>query len=140
MAGSIHIEYNRDRFVIKVDGRIRGVNSSKKQAMRIEAESDFVIGNGYMGGMDSLLIAGVFEDEDDRIFLPTSILWVNPAGEAYENKSLGLFFRNRALDPTRHPDGKVLVRFKLDDPDGATRTIRISPTGEPSILAVGVDR
>lgn len=129
---SLAIAYDRNRLTIHVNERLRGVRSDKTGAMRLEPETDFVIGNGYIGGFDSLLISGIFEDNDDAVKLPGTVSWVKEDGTPHANETLDIHFRNRGLDPGKHPK-PVDVTFRLAGEGGAKRVVHVSVSGEPTV-------
>ncbi|MHC4959688.1 MAG: pilus assembly FimT family protein [Planctomycetota bacterium] len=130
---SISVSYDRNEFSIHVNGRPRGVRGDKRNAMKPDLDAPFTIGNGYMGGLDSLLLAGIFEDDDDRYEFPTGVVWVDPDGNTMSGKSMDIHFRNRALDARFHSK-PIDVHFKLID--GARRTVQIKMSGEPDVKGV----
>jgi hypothetical protein len=132
---TITVAYDRNEFTIHVNGRLRGVRRDKKNAMKPDLEAPFMIGNGYMGGLDSLLLSGIFEDDDDRYELPPTVVWVDLDGNTMLNKAMDIHFRNRALD-ARYHSKPIDVSFKINDEHGARRTVQIKMSGEPEVKGV----
>ena len=130
------VAYDRNTFTIHVNGRLRARRMDRKSPMKADADAPFMIGNGYMGGFDSLLISGIFEDDDDRLRLPGAVVWVDDKGELLDGKSIDIHFMNRALDPTRH-QSEIRIVLKLNDEEGARRVVRIALSGEATIEEVG---
>ena len=131
----ITISYDRNDFVIYVNGRLRGSRSARKNSMKPETTSPFVIGAGYMGGFDSLLISGIFEDSEDIYEIPASVLRVDDAGDEM-TKELNIHFRNRSLDAQYHASPIEMI-FKLNDQHGARRIVQITLSGESFIREPG---
>ena len=131
----IQISYDRNTFSIYVNGRLRGMRTDRRNMMQPETQSKLVIGAGYMGGFDSLLIAGIFEDSDDTYTLPAIVVWVDENG-AKKSGELDIHFRNRALDSQYHAKPIDLI-FKLDNEEGARRRVQIALSGEASIKEAG---
>ena len=130
------VAYDRNSFTIHVNGRLRARRTDRKSPMKSDGDASLLIGNGYMGGFDSLLISGIFEDDDDRFEFPAAVTWVDEKGEPIVGRSLDIHFRNRALDPTRH-QSDVRIVLKLNDEKGARRVVRIAPSGDATIEEVG---
>lgn len=131
----ITISYDRNDFVIYVNGRKRAIQSARKNAMKPETDSPFVIGAGYMGGFDSLLISGIFEDSEDVYDIPAQVIRIDDAGDPV-TKELNIHFRNRSLDPQYHANPVEMI-FKLNDEDGAKRIVQIALSGEAFIKEPG---
>ena len=103
--------------------------------MKPETTSPFVIGAGYMGGFDGLLISGIFEDSEDIYEIPASVLRVDDAGNDL-TKELNIHFRNRSLDAQYHANPIEMI-FKLNDQHGARRIVQITLSGESFIREPG---
>jgi len=128
----IHVAYDRNVFTIHVDGRLRAIRTDRGNRMKPDLEAPFEVGTGFMGGFDSLLIGGIFEDDDDRFELPNQVLWLDDEGNPIFGKKTFIHFRNRSLDPSEH-DRPVKLLFKLDDEIGARREVTVSMSGETRI-------
>ena len=115
-------------------GRVRGQRTDLNWPLNLE-NTPLLIGEGYAGGFDSLVISGIFEEDDDRFETAKTVDWVDaddkPKGGLYR-----IHYRDRALDP-RHHQGAVTVRFRLEGKAGASRTIRIALSGELFVERVG---
>ncbi len=120
----LRISYDRNKFSIFVDGRARGERIDTHDALEVTKEP-FDIGGGYAGGFDSLVIAGIFEDDDDRFVIPEIVEWLNDKGEPAE-KTKRIYYNNRGLDPRRHPKPET-VRLRMNN---ATRVVHIAISGE----------
>jgi prepilin-type N-terminal cleavage/methylation domain-containing protein len=126
------VSYDRNTFSIHVDGKLRALREDRRNAMRPELDRPFEIGKGYMGGFDSLLIGGIFEDADDEFEVPEQVVWVDAAGAAVTRKKAFVHFRNRGLDPQRHVKPVEMV-FELDtgeERQGPRRLVRVTLSGE----------
>ncbi|MCZ6574703.1 MAG: prepilin-type N-terminal cleavage/methylation domain-containing protein [Planctomycetota bacterium] len=130
----LRISYDRNELSIFVDGRVRGQRTDLNWPLNLE-DTPLLIGEGYVGGFDSLVISGIFEEDDDRFESHPTVDWVDadgkPKGGLYR-----IHYRSRRLDP-RHHQGAVTVRFRLEGERGASRTIRIALSGELFIERVG---
>ncbi len=127
----IRISYDRKAFTIHVDGRLRGQRVDKNTKMPINDEP-FIIGGGFGGDFDSLVITGIFEDDDDRFVLPEQIQWIDEE-ENVRTDGEDIYFRNRSLDP-RHHSKPLRLWFKMPRDDGtgagARRLVTVSMSGE----------
>jgi hypothetical protein len=133
----VRVAYDRNAFEIYVDGRLAAVRSDRKNAMKADAD-EFVIGGGYQGGFDTLVISGIYEDDDDRTIVSGGVAWINDAGEPRTNASSYIYFKNRGLDPRFHTE-PLEYRFKLlqfGNEGGAVRKVQISLSGEAFIKRV----
>ncbi len=130
----LRISYDRNELSIFVDGRVRGQRTDLSWPLNLE-NTPLLIGEGYVGGFDSLVISGIFEEDDDRFESHPTVDWVDadgkPIGGLYR-----IHYRNRQLDP-RHHQAAVTVRFRLEGERGASRTIRIALSGELFVERVG---
>jgi len=129
----VRISYDRNVFTIHVDGYLRAVRSDRRNLMYMNNES-FVIGGGYAGGFDSLVISGIFEDDQDRFDVPPEVQVVKPDGELAVG-DVFVHFRNRSLDPQYH-SSPVRIWLKLDEgPNKAapTRVVEVALSGETFI-------
>ncbi|MFQ5844740.1 MAG: prepilin-type N-terminal cleavage/methylation domain-containing protein [Planctomycetota bacterium] len=123
----LRVFYDRTVLSVAVDGRVRGQRTDLHWPLDVKAATGLVIGGGYAGGFDSLVVGGIFEDDDDR-FHARGVEWVDEAGKP-QSGIFRLHFRNRALDP-RHHGAAVSVRFRQPGEDGASRTVRVALSGE----------
>lgn len=138
----IRIAYDRNEFTIQVNGSVRGVRKDKQNAMRPavgDRRADIVIGDSYQGGFDTLIIGGIYEDDDDRYPIDSAIRRIDAAGKPLSGR-VAIHFRNRQLDP-RHHSTPVEMQFRLlDDKDGiiaAKRRVLVSLSGESFVKRPG---
>jgi len=127
----IRIAYDRNTFTIYVDGRLRGTRSDRRNVMEKKEEPDFVIGGGYSGGFDGLVISGVFENDESRFDAPAEIRQVGPDGKVVPGDTL-IHFRNRSLDPQYHA-APLNIWLELDrgpNDAPARRVVTITLSGE----------
>ena len=68
------MSYDGNAFSIQVDGSTRALSTGHNAPMKPDHSREFVIGGGYAGGFDSLLISGIFEDDEDVFDLPEDVL------------------------------------------------------------------
>lgn len=127
----ISVSYDRNAFTILVNGRLRGQRIDRRNEMKPNLADPFTIGAGFHGGFDSLLIAGIFEDDEDRFAIPDNVYWIADDGKALLGNSVEIHFRNRALDPFHNPK-PVDLRFQLGPPDenGPKRVVQVTVSGE----------
>ena len=130
----LRISYDRNELSIFVDGRVRGQRTDLNGPLNLE-DTPLLIGEGYVGGFDSLVISGIFEEDDDRFETARTVEWVDADGKP-KDELYRIHYRNRALDP-RHHQAAVTVRFRLEGERGASRTIRIALSGELFVERVG---
>jgi len=126
----VRIAYDRNTFTIHVDGRLRAIRSDRRNRMVLN-DASFVIGGGYGGGFDSLVISGIFESDDNRFDCPDVIRHMTPKGEVAAGDLL-IHFRNRSLDPQYHP-APVRVLLEMDQgagKPGIGRVVLVSLSGE----------
>jgi prepilin-type N-terminal cleavage/methylation domain-containing protein len=129
----LKITYDRNTFTIHVDEKLRGVRSDKSNRMKPNNDP-FVIGSGFSGGFDSLVISGIFEDDDDRYDIPDAVTWIDGLGNAREGSAF-IHFKNRSLDPRYHAE-PIRLWFRLDQGEeggGARRVVTVSLSGETFI-------
>jgi len=130
----LRISYDRNTFTIHVDESLRGIRSDKRNRMWPNNDR-FVIGSGYQGAFDSLVIAGIFEDDDDRYDVPDAVSWIDEKGEPVVGTRY-VHFKNRSLDPRYHAE-PISFWFRLDSGDenerGARRIVTVSLSGETFI-------
>lgn len=130
----LRITYDRNTFTIHVDEHLRAIRSDKRNRMWPNNDR-FVIGSGYQGAFDSLVISGIFEDDDDRYDIPEAVSWIDDQGAALEGTTY-IHFKNRSLDPRYHAE-PVTLWFRLDSGDenekGARRIVTVSLSGETFI-------
>jgi len=136
---NIRISYDRSQFLIQVDGRTRAVRRDVDLPMEFSRGAPFDVGGTYHGGFDSLVISGIFEDDDDRFKIPDAVSWIDEAGKR-RTKPLRIVFNNRSLDPREHSE-PLAIWFRLDsaaegtegaegDEAGPRRVVRIALSGE----------
>jgi prepilin-type N-terminal cleavage/methylation domain-containing protein len=126
----VRISYDRNTFTIHVDGRPRAIRSDRHNRMVLN-DAPFVIGGGYAGGFDSLVISGIFESDENRFDCPDVIRHVTPAGKIAVGDLL-LHFRNRGLDPRYHA-APVQVWLEMEQgggKEGVKRVVLVSLSGE----------
>jgi prepilin-type N-terminal cleavage/methylation domain-containing protein len=127
----LRITYDRNEFTIHVDERLRAVRTDRRNRMQPNNDR-FVIGDGYRGDFDSLVIAGIFEDDADRYDVPGAVTWIDPAGKPVKGATY-IHFKNRSLDPRYHAE-PVSLWFRLDEggeeEGGAKRHVTVSLSGE----------
>jgi len=134
----LRIGYDRNSFAIYVDDSLRAIREFKRLPMRPSTDAPFVIGGGYAGGFDSLVIGGIFEDDEDRYELAETVTWIDANG-APMTGSTYIHFANRGLDPRYHSAG-VELHFQLDageEKSGPRRTLQIALSGEVFIKDIG---
>ena len=127
----MRVAYDRNTFNIYVDGRLRAIRSDRKNAMTFKEDADFIIGGGYAGGFDGLVISGIFQSDENRFDAPAEIRRVGPDGKVLPGDQL-IHFRNRSLDPQRHA-APVRVWLSMDQgpgKEGVARVIDVSLSGE----------
>jgi len=130
----LRVTYDRNTFTIHVDEHMRAVRSDKNNRMWPNNDR-FVIGSGYQGAFDSLVIAGIFEDDDDRYYIPDAVSWIDDQGRPQVGTTF-VHFKNRSLDPRYHAE-PIALWFRLDTGDeaekGARRKVTVSLSGETFI-------
>jgi len=132
----VTISYDRNVFTIYVDGQQRAVRSDRKGLMVLNDDA-FTIGGGYSGGFDSLVISGIFEDDEDRFDVPPEVTRLDAKGEKPLGKATTVIhFANRSLDPQYHKE-PIRLWWRLDQrttPDGETtgprRVVDVALSGE----------
>jgi prepilin-type N-terminal cleavage/methylation domain-containing protein len=127
----VRIAYDRNAFTIWVDGRLRGTRSDRRNLMDPREEAEFVIGGGYAGAFDSLVISGIFETEETGEGIPAEIRRVAADGKVAPGDLL-IHFRNRSLDPQHHA-APVNLWLELDrgpDASPARRVVSVALSGE----------
>jgi prepilin-type N-terminal cleavage/methylation domain-containing protein len=127
----VRVAYDRNAFTIFVDGKLRGIRTDRKNLMEPREADEFVIGGGYAGGFDSLVISGIFQSEETGEGMPSEIRRVEPDGKVATGDLL-IHFRNRSLDPHYHA-APVNVWLELDrGPAGppARRVVQVALSGE----------
>lgn len=129
----VKIAYDRNEFTIHVNDRLRAVRTDKNGKMHPN-EDPFVIGGGFAGRFDSLVISGIFEDDDDVYEIPANVLWIGDDGKPRTGK-YNVHFKNRSLDPRYHPKPVRLV-FQLDTGDDRVtqRIVTVRMSGETFVL------
>lgn len=126
----VRIAYDRNTFTIHVDGRLRAVRSDRHNRMVLN-DAGFVIGGGYGGGFDSLVISGIFESDENRFDCPDVIRHMTFAGKIATGDLL-LHFKNRGLDPQYH-SAPVRILLEMDQgagKPGIGRVVVVSLSGE----------
>jgi prepilin-type N-terminal cleavage/methylation domain-containing protein len=129
----IRVGYDRNVFTIHVDGRLRAIQSDRKNLMQ-HNDDPLIIGGGYVGGFDSLVISGILEDDQDRFEVPAEVRQVTADGKVAAG-DVFIHFRNRCLDPQHH-SGPVRVWLELPrgpDQGGARRFVSVSASGETKV-------
>ncbi|MHC4135278.1 MAG: prepilin-type N-terminal cleavage/methylation domain-containing protein [Planctomycetota bacterium] len=129
----LRITYDRNTFTIHVDERLRAIRSDKNNRMWPN-DDRFVIGSGFLGGFDSLVLSGIFEDDDDRYDIPEAVSWIDDQGKPKEGATY-IRFKNRSLDPRYHAE-PIWLWFRLDQGEeggGARRVVTVSLSGETFI-------
>jgi len=145
LAGRWHdlrVSYDRNRYVIQVDGSVRGIRTERRNRMDPsvgEDASDCHIGEGFEGGFDALQMGGIYEDDDDRFNIDPIVYRIDDAGQNLAGR-LAIHFRNRQLDPQHHTE-PVEMRFRLGDPQGEgnepVRRIVVGLSGETFVKGAG---
>jgi len=131
----VRVAYDRNEFTIYVDGKLRGSRSDRSNLMQRQEEPDFVIGGGYAGGFDSLVISGIFENDETRFDAGPEIRRVTPDGKVAVGDLL-IHFRNRSLDPQYHA-AQINVWLELDrgpNASPARRVVSVSLSGETFMM------
>jgi len=129
----LRITYDRNTFTIHVDESLRAIRSDKNNRMWPNNDR-FVIGSGFQGGFDSLVISGIFEDDDDRYDVPEAVNWIDDQGQPRDGATY-IHFKNRSLDPRYHAE-PIRLWFRLDQGEegkGARRMVSVSLSGETFI-------
>ncbi|HEX5138022.1 MAG TPA: prepilin-type N-terminal cleavage/methylation domain-containing protein [Planctomycetota bacterium] len=127
----VRVAYDRNAFAIYVDGRLRGIRSDRSNLMQPQEEAEFVIGGGYSGGFDSLVVSGIFQSDETGEGFPTEIQHVNPDGKIAVGDVL-IHFRNRSLDPRYHA-APLNIWLQLDRGPNSTparRVVSVALSGE----------
>jgi prepilin-type N-terminal cleavage/methylation domain-containing protein len=130
----VKVAYDRNEFTIHVNDSLRAVRTDKSGRMHPNTDP-FVIGGGFIGQFDSLVIGGIFEDDDDVFEIPENVVWLDDQGKPRTGK-FNVHFRNRSLDPRYHPKPVRLV-FRLDTGEegkGAQRIVTVRMSGETFVL------
>ena len=129
----VKVAYDRNAFTIHIDDQLRGTRSDKKNRMR-RTDDPFEIGGGFAGGFDSLVIGGIFEEDQDRVEIPENVFWIDEKGNPATGQTT-IHFRDRGLDREYHSKPVRLV-FMLDtseldeDPSGPRRIVTVAISGE----------
>jgi prepilin-type N-terminal cleavage/methylation domain-containing protein len=137
----LRVSYDRNRFVIQVDGSTRGIRTGRRNAMDPDLgdeASDCQIGDGFEGGFDALQLGGIYEDDDDRFIIPGVVYRDDADGKPIAGRE-AIFFRNRQLDP-RHHNQPIELRFRLGDEAGENAPVRrvvIGLSGETFVRRPG---
>ena len=129
----LRVAYDRNSFTIHVDGRLRGVLSDRHNRMKPETIAPFVIGEGFSGGFDSLLISGIFEDDEDKVDGPDGVVWLDDKDATRMGTGINIHFRNRSLDPHFHSGPlRFVLRLDIgaDKERGARRIVEVAMSGE----------
>jgi prepilin-type N-terminal cleavage/methylation domain-containing protein len=127
----VRVAYDRNTFTIWVDGKLRGTRSDRHNVMYPAEDAEFVIGGGYGGGFDSLVISGIFESDETGEGIPPEIRRVGADGKVAPGDLL-IHFRNRSLDPHHHAT-PVNIYLELDrgpDAQPARRVVSVGLSGE----------
>ncbi|MHC4339001.1 MAG: prepilin-type N-terminal cleavage/methylation domain-containing protein [Planctomycetota bacterium] len=132
----LHVAYDRNAFAIYVDGRLRAIRTDRRNRMKPELVEPFVVGDGYSGGFDSLLIGGIFGDDDDIYDVPPQVEWIDKAGNRVFDNKVYVHFRNRGLDPQIHSK-PVELRFTLVEQSGDRgRLVTVTMSGETFVTRI----
>lgn len=133
----LRIAYDRNILAVYVDDDLRAVRSDLHRKLALDLDQPFVIGGGYQGNFDSLVIGGIFEDDDDRFTIPLAVKWVD-SFNLPRRAGARIHFLNRNLDPRRH-DKPIDLIFMLDQADGQgpKRTVHVSLSGEIFVRGAG---
>ena len=126
----LRISYDRNTFTIHVDGRLRAIRTDHHTRM-VLSDASFVIGGGYAGGFDSLVISGIFESDENRFDCPDVIRRMDARGQVAAGDLL-IHFRNRSLDPQYHA-APIQVLLEMDQgggKPGVGRVVLVSLSGE----------
>jgi len=110
----LRVSYDRNQFVIQVDGSTRGIRTERRNAMDPDLGADATdckIGDGFEGGFDALQMGGIYEDDDDRFSIDGIVRRIDQDGKIVTGRE-AIHFRNRQLDP-RHHGEPVELRFQL---------------------------
>jgi len=132
----VRVAYDRNALTIHVNDRLRAIRSDKHGPIQLRTEP-FVIGDGYQGHFDSLNIAGIFEDDDDRYQVPPTVQWIDAEGQVQRDKKAVIHFRNRRLNPRFHTR-PVRMLFRLDigegEGTGPRRLVIVRRSGESDVM------
>ncbi|MHC4955322.1 MAG: prepilin-type N-terminal cleavage/methylation domain-containing protein [Planctomycetota bacterium] len=138
----VRVAYDRNEFTIQINGALRGLRTGKTNAMLpdfSDSKTDLVIGDGYQGGFDSLLIGGIYEDDDDRNDYADVVFRIDPEGKPIEGREF-VHFRNRQLDPQHHTEA-IEMQFRLGTDDGGVkaprRIVSVGLSGETFVKRPG---
>lgn len=125
----LQVAYDRNVLTVQVNGRLRAVRTDRKTRL-VRSSEPFRIGGGYTGGLDSVLLAGIFERDEFRVEVPPQVLWVDAANQPRRGVER-VQFANRRLDEREH-SGPVEIRLMLDEgrETNATRVVRVTLAGE----------
>ena len=138
----VRVSYNRNEFVLQVDGSTRGIRTDKRNPMKPDlgdSHTDLVIGDGFSGGFDSLLIGGIYEDDDDRFEYEITVYLIGDEDKPAKTRQF-IHFRNQQLDPRLHNKPLDYVfRLYKDEPDvrAARRIVEIGLSGETFVKRPG---
>jgi prepilin-type N-terminal cleavage/methylation domain-containing protein len=145
LAGRWHdlrVAYDRNQFVIQVDGSTRGIRTERRNRMKpsLGSEaSDIIIGDSYQGGFDALQLGGIYEDDDDRYEIDPVVYRVDQNNKAIKGRT-AIHFRNRQLDPQHHSEG-IELRFRLGEAEGENnepiRRVMVGLSGETFVKRPG---
>jgi len=135
----VRIAYDRNTFTIHVNDRLRAVRSDRRNAMKPN-DDPFVIGGGFAGGFDSLLVSGIFEDDEDLFVVPEAVTWLGEKKEPKLGSTEFIHFKNRTLDPRFHRKPLRFV-FQLarsgDQKRGPRRIVAVGLSGESAVRRPG---
>lgn len=126
----LRCSYDRNSLSIYVDDNLRAVRGRLDRRMALDPDQPLIVGGGYQGGFDSLVISGIFEDDEDRFDIPPGVRWIDAEGKPVE-KPLRIHFLNRSLDPRRH-ERPIDLHFRLDEGngEGPRRRLHVTLSGE----------
>jgi len=104
-----------------------------------DSRTDLVIGDGFTGGFDSLLIGGIYEDDDDRFEYSEIVFRLDDLEKPAKEREF-IHFRNRQLDPRLHTKPiQFVFRLGEDEPDlkAPRRIVYVGLSGETFVKRPG---
>jgi prepilin-type N-terminal cleavage/methylation domain-containing protein len=138
----LRVSYDRNQFVIQVDGSVRGIRTQRRNAMKPAVVGEAPpcrIGESFNGGFDALQIGGIYEDDDDRYEIDPIVYRIDPGNKPVKGRT-AIHFRNRQLDPQHHSE-PVELRFQLRQGDDLAnepiRRVIVGLSGETFVKRPG---